>query len=167
MCSSSSKLFVFLLLPHCCATCVIFDPEQGVTGCVTGRNSPASVNFTVVLFSFMNSVNVWSAGFFFEHGALLVESTLSVHASGGVLHCLVVQVGDQGIWCWMTGHISGAALTVILVPSFYQKGLCECVVWVCVCGLPPHLVPPQPATNMQAIVHSEEHCSRLYAFIHV
>lgn len=27
----------------------------------------------------------------------------------------------------MTGYISGAALTVIMVPSFHQKGVCVCV----------------------------------------
>lgn len=53
---------------------------------------------------------------------------------GGVLHCLVVQVGDQGIWCRMTGYISGAALTVILVLGFHQKDLCVCFcVGECVC----------------------------------
>lgn len=47
--------------------------------------------------------------------------------SGGVLHCLVVQVGDQGIWRWMTEYFSGAALTVILVPTFISESVCVCV----------------------------------------
>lgn len=163
-CVAADSYFPFCYLPHYCATCVIFDPEQGLTGCVTGRNSPTFVNWTVVLFSFMNIANVWSAGLLFEHGALLVGSTLRVWV-GGVLNCLVVQVGDRGIWRRMTGYVSGAALTVILVLSFHQNDLCVCLC-VCVCGLPPHLVPPQPATRMQIIMHSDsKRCTHLYAFI--
>lgn len=30
------------------------------------------------MFTFMKSANAWSAGFLFEHGALLVRSTVSV-----------------------------------------------------------------------------------------
>ena len=45
----------------------------------------------------------------------------------GVLHCLVVQVGDQGIWRRMTDYFSGAALTVILVPTFISESVCVCV----------------------------------------
>lgn len=41
----------------------------------------AFVNWALVLFSFMNSVNVWLAGFLFEHGAMLVGSTLCVGGS--------------------------------------------------------------------------------------
>lgn len=65
----------------------------------------------------------------------------------------------------MSGYISGAALTVILVPSFHQNDVCVCV-GVCVCEQPPHLVPPQSAEHMQAIVHSDsKHSTHLYAFI--
>lgn len=93
----------------------------------------------------------------FEHGALLVRSTLRVWV-GGVLYCVVVQVGDQGNWRWMTGRISGAALTVILVLRFH----------VCLCGLPPHLVPPQPATHMRAYMLSDsKRYTHLYAFTRV
>lgn len=64
----------------------------------------------------------------FEHGTLLVGSNQCVWV-GRFFHCLVVQVGDQGIWRWMTGRISGVALTVILVPCFHQKDwfVCACV----------------------------------------
>lgn len=117
----AAVLFFFSLcyLPHCHATCVIFDPERGLTGCAMGRRSRTFVNWTVVFVLFS-----WTAQMFgrldslFEHGALLVGSTPRVWV-GGVLHCVVVQVGDQGNWRWMTGRISGAALTVILVLSFH------------------------------------------------
>lgn len=70
-----------------------------------------------------------------EHGALLVGSSQRVRVRALLSLFSRVQVGDQGIWHRMTGRVSGAALTFILVPRFHQK------VCVCVCSF-VHLVLP-------------------------
>lgn len=48
--------------------------------------------------------------------------------------------------------------------AFIRKASLCGRVWLCVCGLPPHLVPPQPATHMQTIVHSDS--KHAYTFMH-
>lgn len=95
------KWLIFSLLLCLCATCAIFDPDQGLTG------------WLIVVFTFLYK---WLVGFFF--GASMLGSTMCVSV-GGILSCLAVQVGDQSVCCWMTGSASGVALTVILVLGFH------------------------------------------------
>lgn len=90
-----------------CATCAIFDLDQGLTG------------WTIVVFAFLYECLVGWVLF----AAAMLGSTMCVSV-GGIFSCLAVQVGDQGIWCRMTGLVSGAALTVILVLRFHLIDKC-------------------------------------------
>lgn len=84
------KWFIFFsAVCCCCATCAIFDPDQGLT------------SWTTVVFTFL--YKWWLVGLF---GAAMPGSTMCVSV-GGILSCLAVQVGDQGVWCRMTGSVSG------------------------------------------------------------
>lgn len=159
----------FCFLPHYCPTCVVFHPDQGLTDCVNGRNTACVCKLTVVLFPFMNSVNIWLTDWLVWawytagriHPVCVYAGDLSLfNSAGGWLGRLIL---DDWVHFWCSFELFWC-LAVIRQAS-------ECVLvllWVCACVLPPHLTPSQLATHMQAIVHSNiKHCAHLYAPRHV
>lgn len=164
--AAASYLWLFLLLASAtllCHRCHVWSRARSNRRC-GGRRKPhiCQLNTGFVLFyeqcgCLVGWVPVWAwytAGWVHP-----LHLCVCVWVEGG-LHCLVVQVGDQDIWHWMTGCISGAALTVILVPSFHQIGLYVCV-WLC-CHLTWYHLSLQH-TCRQLCIHT---ASAAHTFMH-
>lgn len=163
--------FSFCYLQHSCATCVIFDPEKGLTDCVKDRNCIGSTHlWTEQLFCSL----LWTVWMFGWLGSCLSM----VHYWLGPPWVCMCMGEFCTVWkCrWVSRAIDVGWLGTSLVRlwqlfwylAFIIKASVCGRVWLCACGLPPHLVPPQPATHMQTIVHSDsKRCTHLYAFIRV
>lgn len=124
------------------------------------------MKWTVVWFSFMNSVNVWLVGFLFEHGTLLVGSTLCVFVSGGL-----ALFSRAGGW---PGYLTVGWLATSLVrlwqlfwyQAFIQQSFVCVYLYACVCG-GCHLTwyHLRLRTCCQLCIQTDEHCTHLYGFI--
>lgn len=92
--SIAARYLSFCYVPHSCATCVIFDPQEGLTNCVKGINCICSIHlWTGQLFCSL----LWTVWMFGWLGSCLsmVHCWLGPPCvCGGVFHCLEVQVGD-------------------------------------------------------------------------